>query len=80
MRKKFRTRALSVLLSAAMVFNSMPMVYAAPLGGETDTVSEHEHSEECCSSELICGYSTEIEEATESDSAHVHTQECYALE
>ena len=80
MRKKFRTRALSVLLSATMVFSSMPMAYAAPLGEEADTVSEHEHSEECYSSELICGYDTETEEATDSNSVHVHTQKCYALE
>ena len=80
MRKKFRTRALSVLLSATMVFSSMPMAYAAPLGDEADTVSEHEHSEECYSSELICGQDTETEEATDSNSVHVHTQKCYALE
>lgn len=42
---------------------------------------EHEHSEDCYTDGLICGYDEEAETtATDSDAEHTHTQECYALD
>ncbi len=83
MRRKFRTRALSVLVSAAMVFSSMP-TYAVPLDGIED-IDEiiacfHVHNEECYTDELICNLEEDRLLTTDSNSAHDHVNECYVLE
>ena len=42
---------------------------------------EHEHTADCYTDELICGYiEDEDVTASDSDAGHVHTQECYALD
>ncbi len=39
---------------------------------------EHDHTDDCYTDELICGYDDEdMELATDSDATHKHTQKCY---
>ena len=42
---------------------------------------EHDHTDDCYTDELICGYVDEdMELATDSDAAHEHTPKCYKLD
>ena len=76
----------SLILSVCMVATLLPMTALASEDdaslGLSNLCEHHEHTEDCYTDELTCGYVQDSGEpvATKGDAEHVHTQECYKLD